>query len=693
MFCSRCGTEVQQTTTFCPTCGLDQRAAAPVASLNALEVNEREMTREALAGEYELIEELGRGGMAIVYRAREVQLEREVAVKVLPFSLGFDADFVERFLREARTAARLEHPNIIPVYRVGRSGRVTYFAMKYLRGGSLSRVIGERKRLEPAELRKLMMDVGSALGHAHRADVVHRDVKPDNIMFDEHGVCVVTDFGIARAVSKSRLTGTGMAIGTPHYMSPEQARAQSIDGRSDLYSLGIVAYQALTGELPYDGEDSFAIGYKHIMEPIPVPLLDTPDERRLFEVIKRLMAKDPHDRYQTADELVTALSGQPLAPMFGGPQTPAGRRLSTAQAVLANQSTTPLPANSPPPVRPERAPIPLPRPSVSAPRPSQMASSVGPDTPSRPVMRRSVAATEPTVNGRWVPWAIAIVVLVGIALGAISLYRKGYLGGRNDAPPGNVADSAAAAAPAAAPPAEPVTPLAGDTSHIDSAAQALASLSAAAQATLGNPGSEAVPDSGVLRLRDLPAGSQVMIDGATPPQPGSAIKLPARWHEVAISARGYPFFRESVQIRANDTLVYRPNLGSQPEAAAPPGSDDANLTPAQRWRARLAALDCDNPRPLNKFGRSCYDSPPLPVGSLRVPVPAGVTGTPDQVVLIVKVSGAGKTMAMRTLRPSSSLEFTNAVELYANAMKWTPAKRGGQPVDGWTQVAFGPEAP
>jgi len=313
MFCSRCGQEVQKATQFCPSCGLDLRVTTPIQAIATGDVTELDIVREALQGEYEILEELGRGGMAIVYRAMDKQLGREVAVKVLPFSLAFDADFVERFQREARTAAQLEHPNIIPIYRVGKAGRVIYFVMKYLRGSSLSKIMSERPKLTPTEIQKILVDVGSALGYAAARGTVHRDVKPDNIMFDEHGLCVVTDFGIAKAGSGQRLTGTGMSIGTPHYMSPEQARAQPIDGRSDIYSLGIVAYQCLVGEVPYDGEDSFSIGYKHIMEPIPSPPLNTPEEKRLFEIIRKMIMKDPQDRFQDAEELMRALEGQPFS--------------------------------------------------------------------------------------------------------------------------------------------------------------------------------------------------------------------------------------------------------------------------------------------------------------------------------------------------------------------------------------------
>ncbi len=273
--------------------------------------------RAALEGEYEVLQELGRGGMAVVYRAREKALEREVAIKVLPFTLAMDDGVVQRFQREARTSAQLEHPHIVPIYRVGHAGQVTYFVMQFLRGQTLGDRLLQDGSLPARDVARLLREVGSALGYAAKQGVVHRDVKPDNIMIDANGRAIVTDFGIARSAAESRLTATGLSVGTPRYMSPEQARAKAMDGRSDLYSLGIVAYEALTGARPFDGEDPFAILMAHINTPPPVPTLVTEEERSVYAVIERLIAKDPDKRYQTADEMLIALdagSAHPGAP-------------------------------------------------------------------------------------------------------------------------------------------------------------------------------------------------------------------------------------------------------------------------------------------------------------------------------------------------------------------------------------------
>ena len=291
-----------------------------------------DLVRAALAAEYEVIEEIGRGGMAIVYRAVERAAGREVAVKVLPAQFAFDESFVERFQREGRIAAQLEHPYIVPVHRVGRSGHVIYFAMKLLRGESLGGRLRLSHRLPAADTRRMLLEVASALGYAAARGVIHRDVKPDNIMFDDDGRCVVADFGIARSAAESKLTATGMSVGTPRYMSPEQARSKPLDGRSDIYSLGIVGYECLVGDTPFHGDDAFAVLMAHIRSPLPRPALGSAEEWDLFDVVERMLAKDPDDRFQSADELIAAL---------GGVRSDTGRRVAYSPGAVPVAATRP----------------------------------------------------------------------------------------------------------------------------------------------------------------------------------------------------------------------------------------------------------------------------------------------------------------------------------------------------------------
>ena len=307
-----------------------------------LEVTDLDLVRSGLDDEYEILEELGRGGMGIVYRARERQLEREVAIKVLPFTLAFDRELVERFLREARTAAALEHTNIVPIYRVGRRGDVIFFVMKLLRGQSVSDRLRAKGRLPAADTRQILIETAAALGYAHKRGVVHRDVKPDNLRHDEDGRCVVTDFGIARSAGATRLTTTGMSVGTPKYMSPEQARAKDVDGRSDIYSLGIVGYECITGSPPFDAGDALGTLMKHIQSPLPRPALQSDEDRALYAVIERMLAKHPEERFVDADELIAALGGREVVVVTGE-----HRRWSSTPALVPttapSSATVPLP--------------------------------------------------------------------------------------------------------------------------------------------------------------------------------------------------------------------------------------------------------------------------------------------------------------------------------------------------------------
>ena len=266
-----------------------------------------------LSAHYELDREIGRGGMGVVYLAKDKRLKRQVAIKVLPPELAFQSAIKTRFLREAETAAQLSHPNIVPIYTVDEAEGLVFFVMAYVKGDNLAKRLHERGVLPVEETRRITREVADALAYAHERGVVHRDIKPDNILLDATtGRTMVTDFGIARAVSdidSGRLTATGMAIGTPAYMSPEQAAGdREIDGRSDLYSLGIVTYQMLVGEPPFVASSTPAMLVKHISErPTPIAQRRGDVPQDLARAVMMCLEKDPVMRFPTAGALVTAL--------------------------------------------------------------------------------------------------------------------------------------------------------------------------------------------------------------------------------------------------------------------------------------------------------------------------------------------------------------------------------------------------
>jgi serine/threonine protein kinase len=268
---------------------------------------------QVLAPGYAVEAEIGRGGMGIVYRAKDTRLKRTVAVKLLPPELAYRDEIRSRFLREAEMAAQLSHPNIVPIYSVDEKDGCVYFIMAYVDGETLAQRLSMRGRLGIVEARTLLRQVADALAYAHARGVIHRDIKPDNIMLSrDDGHAMVTDFGIARAADDTtgtRLTATGVAIGTPAYMSPEQCTGdRAVDGRSDLYSLGVVIYAALAGVPPFAGSNTAALLVKHLTE-IPRPIRevrpDVPDD--LVAIINRLLQKNPADRFQDAASVVKAL--------------------------------------------------------------------------------------------------------------------------------------------------------------------------------------------------------------------------------------------------------------------------------------------------------------------------------------------------------------------------------------------------
>ncbi len=333
---------------------------------------------------------LGAGGMGSVYLARHAGLNKSVAIKVLRRDLAEQPEFITRFVREARLAARLEHPNVVQVFDVGDEGGVHYIAMQFVEGRSLEAVLKERKKLSLTDALSITKRVAVALTAAHRLGIVHRDIKPANVLVSKDGVVKVADFGLAKDEDANRsVSSTGQIMGTPYYMSPEQARGEKADARTDLYSLGATLYHMLTGQRAFEGHTPLSIVVKHVTDdPVPPREIDPSIPEAVCRVLARMMAKRPEDRHASAEELIRDLD----AIRTGGQSTkpPAGlsgrRRMPLAFAVAGlllfgivvgiviasgdrSKSGTPPPA-APPPASPVR---PAPPPAAPAPSPREKA--------------------------------------------------------------------------------------------------------------------------------------------------------------------------------------------------------------------------------------------------------------------------------------------------------------------------------
>jgi len=350
--CARCGEPVGPADRFCPRCGADvsgvqasiatavvQPHAQPAYA--APQAAELDAVRQATLGEYEILGELGRGGMATVYLAHDIALDRKVAIKVMAPALLAGEGMAERFKREARTAASLSHPNIIPIYAVRETEQTLYFVMKLIEGRPLDSIIHEIGPLPILMVQAIVHQVGAALGYAHKRGVVHRDVKAANVMVDSDGWAVVTDFGIAKVALAHGITVTGATVGTPSYMSPEQCGAKDLTGASDQYSLGVVAYEMLTGRLPFTAVSVMAIMYAHFHQPPPPITNVRPDvPADLAAAVMRMLEKEPEQRWPNMEAAVAAVGGAPLAPgdpvhvqlvtlASAGRSAQLGRRMST----------------------------------------------------------------------------------------------------------------------------------------------------------------------------------------------------------------------------------------------------------------------------------------------------------------------------------------------------------------------------
>jgi serine/threonine protein kinase len=392
-----------------------------------------------LNGRYEVESRLGEGGMAKVFAGTDRLLGRKVAVKVLSSQYAQDKTFVERFRREAQAAAGLNHPNVVSVFDTGSDDGVHYIVMEHVEGRTLADIIGEEGALRPARAVEIAVDVCRALSSAHEKGMVHRDVKPGNMLLTPDGGVKVADFGIARVASGEPLTVTGSVMGTASYLSPEQARGGSIDARSDIYSLGCVLYEMLTGKTPFAGDSLVSIAYKHVEEEPTAPSLVNPAvPAGLSAVVTKAMAKDPADRYQSADEMA-------------GELREASADAPPAKAVPTNERTEVLPVSAG--GRTTTAPLPV---TVSRER-----------------------------GRRWWPWATAAVVLAVLAL-AVALILA-----RDDPLP----VSRPSLPPVTSPPVtSSPSPSPSPTAVALSVDEALAGLTQAVEAGAGVLGDEAVEE-------------------------------------------------------------------------------------------------------------------------------------------------------------------------------------------------------
>jgi eukaryotic-like serine/threonine-protein kinase len=528
-FCGNCGSLISgvwgsRTEMFGKTVGVQITDSADTLA---------ELLTHATIGEYDIYGELGRGGMAAVYLALDLSLNRKVAIKTMLPELVVKTDMVERFKREAQTAAGLSHPHIIQIHAVKETPALVYFVMKFIEGRSLESIALEQGPLGVGMAQVVLGQIASALAYAHRKGVVHRDVKPANVMIDEDGWAIVTDFGIAKVQVAQNLTATGTAIGTPTYMSPEQFHNKAITGASDQYSLGVVAYEVLSGKKPFDGATYAEIITQHLFEPVPDLKLLRPDlPESLVSTINRMLAKNPTERFADLDAAAVAL---------GSPDKAESERIRAELISMAKSGprrtvrmsvpVSPIPMTKKPSTPTATTAAAGAAATIVAAQPAP-ARTVPDKRPAKPRLPETVPVPAKRKAPLW--GAIAAVVVAAAAFGTWKALSS------NSAPPATSAveqPQAVAATPAGAP-ATPETKTEGPASTADAT-------------TAARPADNAPAPARII-VSDVPANAVITLDGRR--QSGRQFTARPGTYQLRVQASGFETMSRRITVAAGEQL-------------------------------------------------------------------------------------------------------------------------------------------
>ena len=552
--CATCKSELPTGSRFCLNCG--GKLSDPAADTVRLDAEEidllMQVVQRELSKDYDITRELGRGGMAVVYQAVEVELGRRVALKVLPPDMAMSRSMAERFKREARMSASLDHPNIIPIYRVGQAGSLFYIAMKLVEGRPLNEIVETQGALPMPVVIHLMRGAASALAYAHERGIVHRDVKCANILLDREGRAVVSDFGIARTVEDPAMTVPGLVIGTPYFMSPEQCAARRIGPQSDQYSLGIVLFQLLTGMVPFHADTLPGIMHHHFYTPVPDVTESRPDvPAGLAAVLARTLAKKPEERFATSTAMLAAVEAIPFS-SEDRRQAEAMLKQLVLGAPIEKIAASTLP----------------PRPPTATPR-------------GTPIIGAAVRRRRPAFG----IIAAAAVVAVAASVGTTLLTTRGNtqvaaadVGASPAIPQAATAlpltavpqDTMAEAVRQAPPPRDDRRP--DGRSRTDASREippAARTVEVTPARTVPAPPAATQAAPGLIRLRVYPVDADIMVDGKTLGR-GVLVDTPmsAGVHRLRITAPGYEPHEAAFTVETGATLQMS-SVSLQPVKAAP----------------------------------------------------------------------------------------------------------------------------